>query len=126
MSICHPTSIKLCMKKWIKKDLMKASSGLSCVTLKRPNSKSPAYKQLVDEQYKVFTPLKWRLRISKDGKRIREKVPFIQDLLFVYGKKVRSIKLYNGFLRFSFDFERVDIVFRWLSAMQKWKSLCMQ
>lgn len=23
----------------------------------------------------------------KDGKRIREKVPFIQDLLFVYGKK---------------------------------------
>lgn len=94
--------------------------------LKRPNSKSPAYKQLVDEQYKVFTPLKWRLRISKDGKRIREKVPFIQDLLFVYGKKVRLIKLYNGFLRFSFDFERVDIVFRWLSAMQKWKSLCMQ
>lgn len=55
--------------------------------LKRPNSKSPAYKQLVDEQYKVFTPLKWRLRISKDGKRIREKVPFIQDFLFVYGKK---------------------------------------
>jgi hypothetical protein len=42
------------------------------------------------------------------------------------GKKVISIKLYNGFLRFSFDFERVDIVFRWLSAMQKWKSLCMQ
>lgn len=33
--------------------------------LKRPNSKSPAYKQLVDEQYKVFTPLKWRLRISR-------------------------------------------------------------
>lgn len=35
--------------------------------LKRSNSKSAVYKQLIDKQYKVFTPLKWRLRISKEG-----------------------------------------------------------
>ena len=44
--------------------------------LKRPNAKLPAYKQLSDEHLEVFTPMQWRLKL-KNGKRIREEVPFI-------------------------------------------------
>lgn len=51
--------------------------------LKRPNAKEPAYKQLGELSIEVFTPLKWHLSIKK-GKREREKIPFIQDLLFVH------------------------------------------
>ena len=50
--------------------------------LKRPNAKLPAYKQLSDEHLEVFTPMQWRLKL-KNGKRIREEVPFMQDLLFI-------------------------------------------
>lgn len=53
--------------------------------LKRVNAKLPAYKQLANEHYEVFTPLRLILK-AKDGKLIREKVPFVQDLLFVRGK----------------------------------------
>lgn len=48
--------------------------------LKRSNAKLPAYKQLSDEHIEVFTPMQWRLSL-KNGKRIREEVPFMQDLL---------------------------------------------
>ncbi|MCA4563314.1 UpxY family transcription antiterminator [Bacteroides xylanisolvens] len=51
--------------------------------LKRPNAKLPAYKQLSDEHLEVFIPMQWRLSL-KNGKRIREEVPFMQDLLFVH------------------------------------------
>lgn len=51
--------------------------------LKRPNAKEPAYKQLGELGIEIFTPLRWHLSIKK-GKREREKVPFIQDLLFVH------------------------------------------
>ena len=51
--------------------------------LKRPNAKEPAYKQLDRLKIEVFTPLKWCLVIKK-GKRVREEVPFIHDLLFVH------------------------------------------
>ena len=51
--------------------------------LKRPNAKLPAYKQLSDEHLEVFTPMQWRLKL-KNGKRIREEVPFMQDLLFIH------------------------------------------
>ncbi len=51
--------------------------------LKRSNTKLSAYKQLGNEHLEVFTPMKWRLKL-KNGKRIREKVPFMQDLLFVH------------------------------------------
>lgn len=36
-----------------------------------------------DEHIEVFTPMQWRLSL-KNGKRIREEVPFMQDLLFVH------------------------------------------
>lgn len=54
--------------------------------LKRPNAKLPAYKMLANEHFEVFTPMKWQLSI-KGGKRIKENVPFIPDLLFVHSTR---------------------------------------
>ncbi|MEG2599561.1 MAG: UpxY family transcription antiterminator [Muribaculaceae bacterium] len=54
--------------------------------LKRPNAKQPAYKLLEEKHFEVFTPMKWR-SITKNGKHIREEVPFIQDLLFVHATR---------------------------------------
>lgn len=51
--------------------------------LKRPNALMPAYKQLTDAGLEVFTPMRWNLKI-RNGKRVRECVPFIRDLLFVH------------------------------------------
>ena len=51
--------------------------------LKRANAKLPAYKLLQEKNVTIFTPMKWRLREVK-GKKIRQEVPCIQDLLFVY------------------------------------------
>lgn len=50
--------------------------------LKRINSKLPAHRMLKNKGFEVFTPLKWHL-INRAGKKIREEIPFIQDLLFV-------------------------------------------
>ena len=54
--------------------------------LKRCNAKKPAYKQLQEAGVKVFVPLKWQIILQKD-KKVREKVPVIQDLLFVYDSR---------------------------------------
>lgn len=54
--------------------------------LKRPNAKLPAYKMLKNEHFEVFTPMKWRVVVRR-GKRIREEVPVIHDLLFVHSEK---------------------------------------
>ncbi len=51
--------------------------------LKRANAKLPAYKMLANMNIKVFTPMIWKLCI-RQGRRIRMKVPYISDLLFVY------------------------------------------
>ena len=56
--------------------------------LKRSNAKLPAYKQLQDEGITIFTPMHWCLR-TKGARRVREKVPFIQDLIFVYESRER-------------------------------------
>ncbi len=50
----------------------------------RPNANLPAYKLLEQEGLEVFTPMKEQLKI-KSGKRIRENVPVLHDLLFVHG-----------------------------------------
>lgn len=50
--------------------------------LKRVNAKQPAYKLLDSLGIQVFTPKRENIAI-RQGKRIREEVPFIQDLLFV-------------------------------------------
>jgi len=54
--------------------------------LKRPNAKRPAYKQLQEMDFEVFTPMKWHL-VMRRGKRDREKIPVIQDLLFVHATR---------------------------------------
>ena len=51
--------------------------------LKRRNAKLPAYKLLESLGIKVFTPMVWKL-VVRHGKRCREEVPFMQDLLFVH------------------------------------------
>ena len=51
--------------------------------LKRRNAKLPAYKLLDGLVAKVFTPMEWRL-VVRNGKRIKERVPFMQDLFFVH------------------------------------------
>lgn len=54
--------------------------------LKRANAKLPAYKQLEEAGFRVFTPMTTKI-IEKGGKRTRIQVPFVQDLLFVYSSK---------------------------------------
>ncbi len=51
--------------------------------LKRANAKAPAYKLLEGKKMKIFVPMKWHL-VTRQGVRVREEVPFIQDLLFVH------------------------------------------
>lgn len=62
--------------------------------LKRSNSKLPAYKQLADEHYEVFTPLK-QILTTHNGKRKRKEVPFIQDLLFIHGTESEITHITN-------------------------------
>ncbi len=52
----------------------------------RPNAKLPAYKLLSQEGLEVFTPMKDQLRIQ-NGKRVREYVPIIHDLLFAHCRR---------------------------------------
>lgn len=54
--------------------------------LKRGNAKQPAYKLLDELKIRFFTPMVWKLRI-RQGKHIRQQVPFIPDLLFVYDSR---------------------------------------
>ena len=51
--------------------------------LKRINAKEPAYKLLEGKKMEVFVPKVYKL-CTRQGKRVREEVPFIQDLLFVH------------------------------------------
>jgi len=50
--------------------------------LKRPNAKLPAYRQLANSGFDVFTPMQTRITL-KAGRHIRQEVPFMRDLLFV-------------------------------------------
>ncbi len=52
----------------------------------RPNAKLPAYKLLSQEGLEVFTPMKDHLKIQK-GRRVREYVPIIHDLLFAHCRR---------------------------------------
>lgn len=50
--------------------------------LKRPNAMMPAWRQLTEEGFEVFTPFETKI-VVKNGKRVKETVPVIRDLLFV-------------------------------------------
>lgn len=54
--------------------------------LKRANAKLPAYKQLTDAGFRVFTPMTLKV-LERNGKRTRVEVPFVQDLLFVCSER---------------------------------------
>ena len=51
--------------------------------LKRANAKQPAYKLLEENKIEVFVPMKWSL-VTRQGKKVREEVPFMPDLLFAH------------------------------------------
>ena len=50
--------------------------------LTRANAKRPAWVELIDAGYRVFTPLVWKVR-RQGGRKERVQVPVIHDLLFV-------------------------------------------
>lgn len=50
--------------------------------LTRANAKRPAWVELIDAGYRVFTPLVWKVR-RQGGRKERVQVPAIHDLLFV-------------------------------------------
>lgn len=54
--------------------------------LKRANAKQRAYLLFQEKNMEVFTPMKSRLVVVK-GKRVRQEVPCIPDLLFVHDSR---------------------------------------
>lgn len=54
--------------------------------LKRRNSRNPAYSMLGEAGFEVFTPMKWEVFTSR-GRKVRERVPYVQDLLFVHSDR---------------------------------------
>lgn len=63
--------------------------------LKRANAKQPAYRQLADRHIEVFTPMKWCLHLI-NGKKVREQIPFVQDLLFVHETRDKLDPIVNN------------------------------
>ena len=55
--------------------------------LKRWNAKQSAYELFKSLKIQVFTPMVWKL-VTRNGKRYREEVPFMQDLLFVHDTRL--------------------------------------
>lgn len=56
--------------------------------LKRRNARHPAYSMLGEAGFEVFTPMKWEVCASR-GRKVRERIPYIQDLLFVRSDRCR-------------------------------------
>lgn len=73
--------------------------------LKRSNAKAPAYKQLSEANFEVFTPLYWRVRLV-GSRRIRECVPFVQDLLFVHSTRDRLDTVVDSTPTLQYRYER--------------------
>lgn len=68
--------------------------------LKRANAKLPAYKQLLNEHFEVFTPMKEQLSVH-GGKRTREEVPLSRIcFLFMIPRKL-LIRLWKSIPRYS-------------------------
>ncbi len=54
--------------------------------LTRNNAKCPAYKALAEKCIEVFTPMK-SILVTLHGRKIREEIPIIHDLLFVHERR---------------------------------------
>lgn len=55
--------------------------------LKRPNSKTPAYKVLPEMGIEVFTPMRWVLKVNAQGAKSRQYLPIIPSLLFARSRR---------------------------------------
>lgn len=53
---------------------------------KKRNAKSPGYKLLPELGIRCYTPMHWVV-FTRQGKKVREYVPVIQNLLFAYDSK---------------------------------------
>ena len=51
--------------------------------LTRPNSLTPAFKELPGTGIEFFTPMQWRM-VTHKGVKSREEAPYIHDLIFVH------------------------------------------
>ena len=54
--------------------------------LKRANTKTPAYLELQQAGFEVFTPMHWVISEVR-GRRVRRQIPFMHDLLFAHARK---------------------------------------
>lgn len=73
--------------------------------LKRPNAKLPAYRQLSGAGFEVFTPLEERV-VTRGGRRFREEVPFIRDLLFVHERREALDPLVEKYPTLQYRFQK--------------------
>ena len=73
--------------------------------LKRSNAKLPAYKMLAEAGIEVFTPMKWRLSV-RNGRKLKESIPFIQDLLFVHDSRDHLDRFVNATSTLQYRFLR--------------------
>lgn len=73
--------------------------------LTRPNAKFPAFRRLEEEGVEYFTPQEWRIVIRR-GKRIREQVPVLHDLLFVHGSRADIDPIVSRFPTFQYRYVR--------------------
>ena len=67
-------------------DLCQPTKWYAMRDLCRANAHVRAYDRLVDSGFEVFTPLRWSVS-SRQGKKVRRKVPVIADLLFVHSSR---------------------------------------
>lgn len=72
---------------------------------KKRNAKSPGYKVLAELGIQCFTPMHWVVS-TRLGKRIREYVPVIQNLLFAYETKEALEPLVATDRTLQFQFKR--------------------
>ena len=75
--------------------------------LKRSNSKLPAYKQLANLKFEVFTPMHWKLIVA-GNKKIPMEVPFIQDLLFVHDTREKLDIITEKIPTLQYRYQRTD------------------
>lgn len=73
--------------------------------LKRPNALRPAYIELSDAGFEVFTPLR-NIVQERNGIRKRARVPFISDLLFVHSTRSALDPVVNATPTLQYRFAR--------------------
>lgn len=73
--------------------------------LTRSNAKLPAYRMLEEKGLTYFTPMAWKI-VIKRGKRERQLIPLMQDLLFVYDSRTTIDPIVARVRTFQYRFMR--------------------